>query len=88
MNPREILRQQNDAALHGALSIWTIYDHPRDYPDGFSARRFESGPGGVVATSDTLTGTLEDLREMLWKAGLLKLTREEGDAPQIVESWV
>ena len=80
--PRDIVKAQWQASQRGALAIWTIYDRPKDHPEGFIARRFEVGGG------DTLTGKLEDIRQALWKAGLVKLSRQQGDDARIVESWV
>ena len=87
MDEFEVLDAQNAAAHRGLLTIWTIYDKPKDHPDGFIARRFDAA-GELIPTDDTMTGELEDMREVFWKAGLLKLTRQEGDEPQIVESWM
>jgi hypothetical protein len=87
-SPRAIVKSQWEAAQRGQLAIWTIYDRPKDFPDGFIARRFEVGGGTTVATGDTINGKLEDIRQALWKAGLMKLSRKDGDEPQIVESWV
>jgi hypothetical protein len=80
-----IIQSQHEASKRGALTIWTIYDRPKDHPDGFIARRFEAGHG---PTEDTLTGELEELRASFWKAGLMRLSRQTDDEPQIVESWV
>ena len=75
-------------AKRGLLVFWTVYDRPKDHPDGFIARRFEVGHDGPVAAADTLTGSLEEIREMLSKAGLLKISRQPEDEPQIVENWL
>jgi len=85
-----ILLGQYEAAKRGQLVIWTIYDRPRDHPQGFIARRVEVGAGKPAPTStdDVLTGDLEELRNMFWNAGLAKRTRQEGDDPHIVESWI
>jgi hypothetical protein len=83
IRPRDIVKSQWQASSRGRLAIWTIYD----FPDGYIARRFEVG-GQTVATADTMTGELEDIRQALWKAGLTKRSRQKGDEPQIVESWV
>jgi hypothetical protein len=88
MNPRDIVKSQWQAAQRGQLAIWTIYDRPKDFSDGVIARRFEVSGGQTTATHDTLTGKLEDIRQALWKAGLMKLSRKDGDEPNIVESWV
>ena len=88
MGPRDIVKSQWQASQRGQLAIWTIYEKPKDHPDGFIARRFEVGGGRTVATGDTLAGKLEDIRRALWKAGLMKLERRDGDDARIVESWV
>jgi hypothetical protein len=83
-----VLMSQADAVKRGALAIWTIYDRPKDFPDGFIARRREVSDGVSAPTRDTITGKLEDIRMAFWKAGLMKLSRQEGDEPQVIESWV
>jgi hypothetical protein len=94
MTPRDdrdavsrVIRSQLETAQRGKLSMWTVYDRPRDHPVGFIARRFETGGGDVTATEDTLTGELEHLHEVFEHAGLIRMTRSESDEPQIVESW-
>lgn len=83
--------QINKAAVdRGTLSLWTVYDHPRDHPDGYIARRFETG-GGLPepkATSDAVTGTLVAIRESMLMAGLYCLTRSEQDEKTIIETWL
>jgi hypothetical protein len=77
------------AMKRGALAVWTIYDRPKDHPNGFIARRFEIGHKvGPLATSDVLTGKLEALREAFEGAGLVKMARSERDPPHLVESWL
>jgi hypothetical protein len=70
------------------LSIWTIYDHPADFPDLYVARRFVTGRDGPVATPDVLQGELSALREAFYRCGLVCMTRSDEDEPQIVESWL
>jgi hypothetical protein len=70
------------------LTGWTIYDHPRDYPDCFVARKWLAQRGGVVATTEMFTAdTLDELRALL-PPGLTCLARLPGDEPQIVEVWI
>jgi hypothetical protein len=85
----KVLMANAEAMKRGALPLWTIYERPLDHPDGFLARRFESSAkDGAVATMDTVKGELEEIRQIFWKAGLMKLSRSPGDEPQIVETWV
>lgn len=71
------------------LSLWTVYDHPKDYPDCFVTRRSTVGPGGVVEiTSDMFAAdSLEELRALLPR-GLVCIGRNPFDDPVIVEVWL
>jgi hypothetical protein len=69
------------------LPMFTIYDRPSDYPDGFIARMFLTGRLDI-ATLITVTGSLEDIQDKMMEVGLSKLTRSEGDDPKIVEVWL
>jgi len=72
-----------------ALSIWTIYDHPLDFPNEYVARRFTVGANGSGPTDDILTSTsLDLLRTELAGRGLTVIDRLPGDDPKIVEVWL
>jgi hypothetical protein len=84
-----VLEAQSDAARRGALAIWTVYNRPDDYPDGYIARMFEAAPGGTTTPTDmALTGELDGIRQVLAKARHIRLDRKPDDAPQVVESWL
>ncbi|WP_196237278.1 hypothetical protein [Bradyrhizobium elkanii] len=86
-----MMTRQWEAAQRGMLSTWTVFDHPRDFPAAFVARRFESGKGTPepVPTDDIIVAhELEPLHECLARSGLTPLARMEGDQPQIVEVWL
>jgi hypothetical protein len=89
----EIMLANDDAVKRGVLSMWTIYNRPKDYPDGFIARRFEVGRGEppawpVQVTDHTLTGELEAIRATFLAIGMTCLNREPGDEPPVVETWL
>lgn len=70
------------------VSVWTVYDHPRDYPDAWVARRSEIGFGTVTHTADMFTAdTLDELRALI-PPGLVCVRRSPGDDPKIVEIWL
>jgi hypothetical protein len=70
------------------LPIWTIYDHPSDYPDYFVARKWLAGKEGERATSELLfDADLDTLRRRL-PIGLYCMPRNEKDDPVIIECWV
>ena len=79
---------QGSAVSLGQLLIWTIYDHPLDYPDWFVARPHiirpkTSGPIPmhlIARDLDTLRALLPD--------GLVRLERQAADDPCILENWV
>jgi hypothetical protein len=86
---RTVLQLQHNAAQRGALMVWTMYDHPKDYPDGFIARRFEVNMHGDVAPTDhTMMGEVDDLQEIFRTAGLVRVSRQDDDDPVIVETWI
>lgn len=74
-----------------SLSLWVVFDHPLDFPDGYVARRQVASREGVEITDDVITApTLDDLRKRLERRapGLTRLARQDGDVPKIVESWL
>jgi len=70
-----------------SLSMWTVYDHPKDFPNSYVARRFEVDARGPRSTSDLMvSGDLELLRKTLEKRGLYKITRNPDDDACILET--
>jgi hypothetical protein len=68
---------------NGGRAIWTIYDHPRDFPDCFVARKFlHDQPTPEVITAKTLG----KLRDEIRRRGLVCLARALGDNSKIVET--
>lgn len=89
MHPLELIsKRQSEAHARRALNVWTVYDNPKDFPGSHVARRFEFADGQPVATSDIIQGELSDIREAFDRCGLVCLMRNEGDEPQIVETWI
>jgi hypothetical protein len=82
----------NEAIKRGVLNIWTIFDHPLDFPNDYVARRFEVGaapdPGETRATDDVIIGELRIIRTSFRRCGLTCLKRSDADEPQIIESWL
>lgn len=71
-----------------AMSIWTIYERPHDYPDQCVARRCEVSAGGVRMTNDMFVADTVDELRMLLPPGLFCLSRDPKDDPVIVEVWL
>lgn len=79
------------------LVIYTMYDRPRDYPDHIVIRPFVIGGSGEVARGEPqiqatviLVDTVSEARDTMLKfdPGLTFLTRQPGDDPPIVGSWL
>lgn len=71
------------------LRMWTIYQHPNDYPDLYVARLFEvDGNGSRPTGSIVIAETLDRLREEMIHMGLTPINRSPEDDPVIVETWL
>lgn len=90
MATEQILQIQAESIKRGALSIWTIYDKPRDFPHSYVARRFEVSNASTepLATDDVVQGDLPIIRKSFAQCGLTCIPRDPSDEPQIVESWL
>lgn len=70
--------------MSNKLPIWTIYDHPLDYPAEFVARLSFNDE---KTTSILRAATLDELRDKL-PPDLICMARAETDDPVIVECWL
>lgn len=75
----------------GEYFMWIVYDHPRDMPDYFVARKFVCAEKGKdYEPTDIAIGFLDLDRLRLWmqQHGLAKLMRSDADPPHIIETWL
>lgn len=69
------------------LRMFTIYDHPTDYPRHWVVRGSTIRPGGPVNDDRVqLADTLEEARALI-PPGLARMERLPADVPCIVETW-
>jgi hypothetical protein len=80
-----VLTTQSEAAKEGKLTMWVIYDKPKDFPEETVARRHEV-PGGP--TDNMMGGEVEFMRDVFRAAGLVCIGRQEGDDAKILETWI
>jgi hypothetical protein len=71
-----------------ALTLWTVYERPKDFPESYVARMWEVTAAGPVATLSIIEGDLEFVRAAMRALGLVKLLRADGDDPVILETWM
>lgn len=71
------------------LTIWTVYENPRDYPGKFVVRAYDVCAGGAVAArlECTVRDSLDEARAAV-PAGLYWMNRNPVDDPTIVETWL
>ena len=69
------------------LPMWVVYDHPRDFPDGFIARKWWVGSTAEPTLVKLSSGTLEGVRALLPR-GFYRIERYHADDPCIVEVWL
>lgn len=80
-----------------ALPIWTIYDHPSDFPNGYVIRKSYSWsmvwPNGKRVPASCQRGgvvydSLKLARHHCESLGATCIGRQPGDDPVIVECWI
>lgn len=70
------------------MKIYTIYDHPSDYPDNFVTRCYTVLQSGLFqASTAVLSKSLEEARTKI-PLGFYMIPRHPTDDPVIVESWI
>lgn len=70
------------------LSMWVIYDHPKDHPDAFVVRRWYIEEEVTMPDKTCLLAdSLQEARELI-PAGRYRIGRQANDDPVIVESWI
>ncbi len=76
------------------LDIWTVFDHPKDFPDCFIARKAivtASNEGDGFTDEFVTADTLDEVRAKVQDASkhvLWRMTRHPDDDPVIVECWL
>lgn len=70
------------------MRIYTIYDHPKDYPNHFVMRVFDVSASASTPTGDfTIADTLEEVRKAI-PSECVCIARDLTDDPVVVESWI
>ena len=80
-----------DLIPHGAvMTVWVVYDHPKDFPASYVARpQFVMQDNSVVpCRAAWVNEDLDVIRNALAETGLTCLARQTGDDPKIVETWL
>lgn len=72
------------------MTMWTVYDHPTDFPDHYVARQHAIYDDNSTGPTDStiVCDDLEILREQLRSRGMTPLIRELNDPAKIIETWI
>ena len=72
-----------------ALHIWTVYDHPRDFPAAYVARLYIARADRVERTNDLMfCADVEAIRAELSRRGFTRMERHPSDDANIMETWI
>jgi len=72
------------------LEMYTVYDHPKDYPEAFVVRRFRITKDGPLPDDRFLfiSIDLDTCRELMMMMQLTRVMRDADDDPVILETWL
>lgn len=70
------------------MELWTVYDHPSDFPHCYVARKFLATGNKIEATGDIIEShDLQALRDVLAHEGLIPIARSPYDDANVIETW-
>lgn len=80
----------------GAMTMWVVYDHPRDYPDHYVAREHTVSNGKSTPTPehfyhtdvDSVRGWVHQRAREHGITTAVCFPRHEEDETQILETWI
>jgi len=87
ISQRSMAVLQSKAHAENDLLVWTIYDHPIEFPDSYVVRPFSSKLVCPL-TVHFKHGQLGYVRSALQNLGLTCLARAEDDPPFVLETWL
>jgi hypothetical protein len=71
--------------------MWTVYERPLDYPQGYAARQWLATAQGEEPTDAIIYAeTFEQIEAffIMTYPHMIFMTRSDGDPPQIVGTWL
>lgn len=74
---------------NGLLTLWVIYDHPLDFPDGFVLRAQWAMRSGAIQVDRVAwyAKTADELRSIV-PPDLFCISRQPDDPKVILETWL
>jgi hypothetical protein len=74
----------------GALVFWVIWDHPKDFPNGYVLRPqiVVPGSGNRFTTSVAWYASDPDKLRAILPPGCIPFARSDQDPPYLLETWM
>lgn len=85
----EAISQETPSAEDNTLSMWVIYENPKDLNARYALRRWCIGQGTVSPALEDpkIADTLDQIHAQL-PPGRVRLPNNDSDDPCILETWV
>ena len=71
----------------GAIVLWVLYDHPKDFPSEWVLRRWFVYQGRTEVEIDCIHGSDRDLVSGMIPAAAIQIGPSKFDDPVIAEVW-
>ena len=89
MTPEEAVPESRPKPPGTHMTLWVIYDHPKDCPEGYVLRaQFVMGDGSIQSDEVAWFADHPDKLRAIVPFGLIRMTRAESDNPVILETWI
>jgi len=72
----------------GALDLYVVFDHPKDFPGHYVCRRQIVVQGETIDAECVIGSDLEAIRQLLIEMGLIRMDRHPEDDSKILEFWI
>jgi hypothetical protein len=70
------------------LVVWVIYDHPKDFREGYVLRAQFADKGGITISSICWYADDPDKLRSILPPGVVFMPRQQGDDVAILETWI
>lgn len=72
-----------------SMEMWVLYDHPKDFPKHFVARKWSVMGGELQPTNQVIASEDADqIRKVLRDNGLARVEESGQKDPKIMETWL
>jgi hypothetical protein len=89
MTPEESLPSRRPTPTGAILTVWVIYDHPKDFAHGYVLRaQWAMADGAIKADEVAWYADVPDKLRAILPPGLVQLARHPNDDAAVLETWL